>query len=327
MSNNKVSNLTKEELKMLSNKELTRLLKTVKLEIEHATKTAIASGKLDKENDLLKESKKYKKLILSERGRRIREEVSSSTTPTTNKITSSGKSKTPITPLQKILLRPRVKIPHVRQITKELYTIWRERGWWPLVNRPRTQALQSGIINITIPDNQEYPEYSGVTDMHVHIFPNRNQGSGIRIGFGQDDNRWRLEYNIRNAIGTFNIRNPDGNFVPPSGFSENLPLDKLIKKIKNQLIKENNKNGDVPKNLLNISYNNLDNLIYTMIYTIESVQSKRIYGGKRKTRKTRRKRKTRKTRRKRKTRKTRRKITKRKRKKNRSNRKKRTRKS
>jgi len=282
-SGNKVSNLTKEDLTSLTKEELINLLKIVNLEIENAS--ARTNGKMNEENDLLKEAKKYKKLILRERGRRIREEVSSSTDTTANNTTSSGTSNTsitqPLTSLQRIALRPRVKVPRVRQITEELHNTWREREWWPLVNRPRGQQLQSGIINITIPDYQEYPEYSGVTDMHVHIFPNRNQGSGIRIGFGPDDNMWRLEYNIRNGIGTYNIRNPDGNFVPHNGFSENLPLDKLIKKIQNQLKKENmRKNSDVPNNLLNISYNNLDYLIHTMTYLMEGVQSRRIYGGK-----------------------------------------------
>ena len=178
----------------------------------------------------------------------------------------------------------------VRDITTGLHKSWKEYEWWPEPHRPRASELKSGIINITIPQvTEKTQEYAGITDMHIHIYRNKNEGSGIRIGYGQDNNRWRLEYEIRGGKGTFYIRNPSGNFVPRHGFSEDLSLDSLIRQIKAKLMQKSNKN--VPTQLRNITGINLAYLIDMMVYLMEGIQSQRMYGGKRKTRKRKYKRK------------------------------------
>ena len=172
----------------------------------------------------------------------------------------------------------------VRDITTGLHKSWKEFEWWPEPHRPRDNELKSGIINITIPQvTMKTQEYAGITDMHIHIYRNKNEGSGIRIGYGQDNNRWRLEYEIREGKGIFYIRNPSGNFVPRQGFSEDLSLDSLVRQIKAKLMQKSNKN--IPTQLRNITGTNLAYLIDMMVYLMEGIQSQRMYGGKRKTKK------------------------------------------
>ena len=202
---------------------------------------------------------------------------SKSKTKSKSKSKSKSKTKKYVPPHLKKTRRRSVmkRKKYVREITKELHKSWKKFEWWPEPRSPTNNELKSGIINITIPSE---PEYNGVTDIHIHIYKNRNEGSGIRIGYGPKHNKWRLEYEIKAGMGTFYIRNPDNKYVPRRGFGEEQSLNTLIENIKYELRRHRN----VPVKLQNITDINLVKLVEMMSYIMEGVQSQRIYGGKRK---------------------------------------------
>ena len=206
----------------------------------------------------------------------------------TRKSRSNSKTRKYVPPHLKKTRRPTRSVvkrkKYVREITEELHKSWKKFEWWPEPRSPTNNELKTGIINIAIPSE---PEYNGVTDIHIHIYKNRNEGSGIRIGYGPKHNKWRLEYEIKAGIGTFYIRNPNNKYVPRNGFGEKQSLNTLIENIKYELRRHRN----VPVKLQNISNINLVKLVEMMSYIMEGIQSQRIYGGKRKQKKSKKKQK------------------------------------
>jgi len=181
--------------------------------------------------------------------------------------------------------------PSLREITENIFHhTWargmRRRGDYGRFKDEYYQnGFQSGIINVVIPDRFENPLFAGVQDIHVHIFPTRYDGAGIRIGFG---NGWRLDYEEREGRdGEIFIRSPDNNQHPHPGLSDRLSFPEVAQGIRNTL------NGlalvwsgtnPVPNDLLNITDDNLRDFIeYILFHLMTQIQQHRIRGGKKKT--------------------------------------------
>ena len=96
--------------------------------------------------------------------------------------------------------------PEMREITRTLRQTLGTAAGIQLPTRARTNLPdRSGIIELNIPPTDTY---IGVEGVHLHLYPSRTQGSGMRIAYGPIDNRWRLEYERTDGgIGRFNILN------------------------------------------------------------------------------------------------------------------------
>jgi hypothetical protein len=177
--------------------------------------------------------------------------------------------------------------PSLREITENIFHhTWargmRRRGDYGRFKDEYYQnGFQSGIINVVIPDRFENPLFAGVQDIHVHIFPTKFDGAGIRIGFG---NGWRLDYESgEGRDGEIFIRSPDGHQHPQHGLSDRLSFPQLARGIRNTL------NGldihnQVPNDLLNITDDKLRDFIeYILFHLMTQIQQHRIRGGKKKT--------------------------------------------
>merc|ERR1712166_917763 len=204
-------------------------------------------------------------------------EIPPETPPTTNQSS-----------LQQMVLRQRA-LPTLRDITENIFhgnwaiEMRRLRFHGQFVRERDQHGLRDGIINVVVPDRIENSEFAGVQDIHIHIFPTRYDGAGIRIGFGDG---WRLDYESgEGRNGEIFIRSPDGIQHPDPGLSDRLTFPMLMVGIRSTLAGLNTGN-QVPNGLLNITDSSLRDLIeYILFYLMTQVQQHRIRGGKKTRRK------------------------------------------
>ena len=213
--------------------------------------------------------------------------TTSTTTSTTVSETEEETKTQPTTnrrSLHQMLIRQHDE-PTLREITENIFrSNWasemENKGYHGQFKK-KQDGLRDGIINVMIPNPVENPEFAGVRDIHIHIFPTRYDGTGIRIGF---ENNWRLDYESGDGQGgVIFIRSPDGRQHPRLGLSDSLSFPNLMIEIR-QTLNGLNRYNQVPNDLLNISDSNLRDLIeYILFYLLTQVQQHRIRGGKKKT--------------------------------------------
>ena len=200
-------------------------------------------------------------------------------------------------------LRFRQQIPTIRQVCDDLLNNIQFRNalsgdeFFNLFENNRLllrqRALRSGIINIPIP--QKLRDVN-IKDIHIHVY---NGGSGIRLIFGEYRDMIEFKYDINNRVNEFIIIKRGGQRAIQK-MSIHLSLQQLLDRI---YALADTSNLSI-SNILDLTSQEISDLIHSMISVITTIESIRIdrhgrYGRKSKKNKTKKKKKTKKQKRRR----------------------------
>ena len=129
----------------------------------------------------------------------------------------------------------------------------------------RQGALRSGIINIPIP--QKLRDVN-IKDIHIHVY---NGGSGIRLIFGEHRDMIEFKYDINNRVNEFIIIRRGGQRA-----IRRMPIDLSLQQLLDRIYAVADTSNLSISNILDLTSQEISDLIHSMIGVITTIESIRI---------------------------------------------------